>query len=140
MAKRILKFLSLWLPPVLWAAMIFKFSSGTIPSASRVFWLDFVVKKIGHIILFATLAILVYRALTGEGVNRKKAAIWAVFASVIYGISDETHQMFTQGREARFRDVIIDGFGAGIIIYLIYKYLDKLPEKVRKFLLKLDLK
>jgi VanZ family protein len=76
----------------------------------------------------------------GEGVNRKKAAIWAFFASVIYGISDEPHQMFTQGREARFRDVIIDGFGAGIIIYLIYKYLDKLPKKVRKCLLKLDLK
>jgi len=138
--KKILKSLSLWLPPFLWAAMIFKFSSGNIPSASENFWLDFIVKKIGHVILFATFAVLVYRGLIGEGVNRKKASIIAVLISFSYGITDEFHQMFTQGRESRFRDTLIDGFGAGIAMYLIYKFISRLPKNTREILFKFGVK
>lgn len=90
--------------------------------------------------LFATLAVFVYRALMGEGMDRKKAAVLAVFASFFYGISDEIHQMYTQGREAKLRDVVVDGFGAGVSIYLIYKYLEKLPERIRKNLLQIGIK
>jgi len=132
--NKILNFLGLWLPPILWAIMIFRFSSGNVPSASENYWLDFIVKKIGHVILFATLAILTYRGLLGEGVSRKKAAIWAVFISFSYGITDEFHQTFTQGREARFRDTVIDGFGAGLAIYFIYRYISVLPIKMRETL------
>lgn len=138
--RKILKFLNLWLPPVLWAAMIFKFSSGNVPSASSDYWIDFVVKKAGHLLLFATLAIFIYRALLGEGMDRKKAAILAVVTSLFYGISDEIHQMYTQGREARIRDVVIDGVGAGIIILSLYKYISKFPENLRKKLLKIGIK
>lgn len=91
-------------------------------------------------ILFATLAVLSYRAMIGEGVNRKKAAIWSVVISFTYGISDEIHQMFTQGREARFRDTVIDGFGAGIAMYLIYRFISKLPEKTQKIIGKIGIK
>lgn len=140
MKKKILKFISLWIPVILWAVMIFRFSSGTIPSASENFWLDFIVKKIGHIILFATLAVLSYRAMVGEGVGRKKAAIFAVIISFSYGISDEVHQMFTQGREARFRDTIIDGFGAGLAMYLIYKYISKLSKRAQEIISKFGIK
>ncbi len=139
-AKKILKFLSLWLPPVLWAAMIFKFSSGIVPSASQVYWQDFIVKKIGHVILFAVLAILVYRGLIGQGVGRKKAAISAVLISFMYGVSDEVHQMFTQGRESRFRDTLFDGIGASLAMYLIYKFSFAFPRKVRETLLKIGIK
>ena len=140
MAKKVLRFLSLWLPPFLWAAMIFKFSSGTVPPMSRVYWQDFVVKKVGHMILFATLAVLTYRGLVGRGMDRKKAAILAVAVSFAYGVSDEVHQMFTQGREARFRDTVIDGVGAGIAMYLVYKYVPALPAKMRETLSKIGIK
>lgn len=133
--KKIIRFLDLWLPPILWAVLIFKFSSGTVPVASPVYWQDFAVKKTGHVLLFGALAILVYRALIGEGVSRKKAAIWAVVIAFLYGGTDEYHQMFTQGREARVRDVFIDGAGAGIIIFIIYKFFSKFPKKFQKFLL-----
>jgi hypothetical protein len=133
--KKIIKFLNLWLPPVLWAALIFKFSSGTVPVASPVFWQDFAVKKTGHVLLFGALAVLIYRGLIGQGLSRKKAAIWAVVGAFLYGATDEYHQMFTQGREARVRDVFIDGVGAGIIIYIIYRYLPRFPKKFQKFLL-----
>lgn len=120
--------------------MIYKFSSGSIPKASESYWLDFVIKKVGHIILFATLAILNYRALVGAGVERKKAAIWSVVASFLYGVSDEIHQMFTQGREAKPRDVVIDGVGAGLAIYIIYRYVSKLPKGLRDLLVKVGIK
>jgi VanZ family protein len=132
---KIIKFLNLWLPVVLWAGLIFKFSSGTIPSASSIYWQDFAVKKTGHVLLFGALAVLIYRGLLGEGVNRKKAAIWAVFTAFFYGATDEFHQMFTQGRESRVRDIFIDGIGAGIVIYVIYQFLPKLPKKIQTFLL-----
>ena len=110
--KKILKFLNLWLPVILWAALIFKFSTGTIPVASTVVWQDFLVKKAGHVLLFGALSLLIYRGLIGEGISRSKAAIYAVILAFFYGGTDEFHQMFTQGREARVRDVFIDGIGA----------------------------
>ena len=140
MKSKVLKFISLWLPPLLWAAMIFKFSSGNIPSASDNFWLDFIIKKIGHIILFATLAVLIYRALIGEGVSRKKAAIYAVVTSFLYGVGDEFHQMFTQGREAKFRDTLIDGVGASLAMFLIYRFISILPKSVREMLAEIGIK
>lgn len=134
MLKKIFRFLGFWLPPLLWAAMIFKFSSGSVPSASDNFWLDFIIKKTGHIILFASLAALIYRGFIGYGMDRKKAAILSVVFSFLYGVSDEFHQMFTQGREAKPRDVVIDGFGASITMFLFYKYADKLPKRLTNFL------
>jgi len=91
-------------------------------------------------ILFATLAILVYRGLIGQGVGRKKAAILAVLISFMYGVSDEVHQMFTQGRESRFRDTVIDGVGAGIATYLVYKFISVLPKGLRETLSKIGIK
>lgn len=137
--KTILKFLNLWLPVILWAFLIFKFSSGTIPVASSIFWQDFAVKKTGHILLFGMLALLTYRGLIGEGLNRKKAAILAILIAFLYGASDEYHQMYTQGREARIRDVIIDGLGATVLTYFIYQFLPRLPKKVQHFLLQFDI-
>jgi hypothetical protein len=138
--NKTLRFLSLWLPSVLWAALIFKFSSGSVPSASQVYWQDFIAKKIGHFILFAILSVFVYRGLIGEGVNRKKAAILAVAVAFLYGASDEMHQMFTQGREARIRDVLIDGLGAAATIFLIYKYFPRFPKSLRETLLNIGIK
>jgi len=136
----ILKFLSLWLPPILWAGLIFKFSSGMVPIASPIYWQDFAFKKMGHVLLFGALAILVYRALVGLGLSRRKAAIWAVGVTFLYGATDEFHQMFTQGREARVRDAFIDGIGAAVVIYFIYWFLPRLPKKFQLFLLQFGIR
>jgi VanZ family protein len=120
--------------------MIFKFSSGTVPMASQSFWLDFFIKKAGHVIIFATLAILIYRALIGGGIDRKKAAIYSVVIAFLYGISDEFHQSFTQGRGSKFRDTIIDGMGAGVAIFIIYRFVYRLPKRLCEILLKIGIK
>jgi len=137
--RKILKFLNLWLPVILWAAIIFKFSSGTVPQVSTLFWPNFTFMKSAHAFFFGALAILIYRGLIGEGISRKKAAIYAVIFAFFYGGTDELHQMFTQGREARVRDIFIDGIGAGIVMYLIYQFLPKLPKKFQLFLLELGI-
>lgn len=137
--KKIWKIIDLWLPPVFWALVIFKFSSGSVPKASESFWVDFVIKKIGHIILFATLAVLIYRGLIGSGIKRGKAAIIALIFSLFYGISDEFHQIYTQGREARVRDVIIDGIGSGLTLFLVNKFFARFPKRVRDILMSIGI-
>ena len=136
---KIWKLVDLWLPPVFWALVIFKFSSGSVPKASESFWIDFIIKKIGHIILFATLAVLVYRGLTGSGIGRVKAAILALIFAAIYGISDEVHQIYTQGREARVRDVVIDIFGSGTVLFVINKFISRFPKRMRDILLSIGI-
>jgi VanZ family protein len=138
--NKILKFIELWLPVILWALLIFKFSSGTIPVASTVYWQDFTIKKTGHVLLFGALALLIYRGLIGEGISRKKAALYAAIFAFFYGGTDEFHQMFTQGREARVRDIFIDGGGAFVITYFVYWFLPKFPKKIQTFLLELGIK
>lgn len=139
MKSVVLKKLSLWLPPLIWSFLIFRFSSGTIPVASTVFWQDFTVKKIGHVLLFGFLAIFIYRALRGEGVSGKNAVIWAIIISTLYGATDEYHQLFTQGREGNVRDVFIDGIGAAVFTFLTYYLLPKLPKKLKIYSEKLGL-
>lgn len=128
MQKGVLKFLRLWLPVIVWAALIFKLSGGTVPVASPVFWQDFAAKKSAHVLFYAILAVLVYRGLRGEGVERKKAVIWSIIISTFYGATDEFHQFFTQSREARIRDVGFDGLGASCAMFLIYKYFGKIDD------------
>jgi hypothetical protein len=138
-SRIVIRQLSAWLPVMLWAALIFKFSSGSVPLASTDYWTDFAVKKTGHVILFGAMALLIYRALLINGVSTKTAAIAAAVLSMIYGASDEFHQMYTQGREARVRDVIIDGLGAGLVTSVLYYLPSNLNSEMKKILIKLNL-
>lgn len=131
--------IGLWLPVFLWAALIFHFSSGKVFVASTVYWQDFTVKKIGHVLLFGFLAVLIFRALRGSGMSRKKAAIWAILLAFFYGGTDEYHQMFTQGRESRIRDVFIDGLGAAAFILVVYQLFPKADKESKKLFEKLNL-
>lgn len=124
MEKRFRHFFIYYLPPILWMALIFKLSSGTVPSTSSVYWQDFVAKKTAHFLFFGFLAVLIYRALRGSGVNAKKALIYAIIFATFYGATDEFHQSFTQGREARLRDIGFDGLGSIIITSLVHKVLE----------------
>jgi VanZ family protein len=137
--SKIAKQINAWLPVILWAALIFRFSSGTIPLASAVHWQDFLVKKTGHILLFGALAVLIYRGLRMEGVSRKRSAIYAVISAILYGATDEYHQMYTQGRESHMRDVFIDGGGATLIILALYYLPPKLSVKMHSVFHKFNL-
>lgn len=93
-----------WAPLFLWMAAIFIVSnqpSGALPAYGP--W-DVVVKKGGHFLAYALLALLARYA----GLRAPAALLLAV----AYAISDEFHQLFVPGRNGSVADVVIDGLGA----------------------------
>ena len=97
--------LSLWLPVVLWAGVIFALSA--IPSLSSGLgtW-DTVLRKCAHTLEYAILGALLLRALGRETP--------AFLAGVAYAATDELHQHFVHGRHASPVDVAIDSVGLAI--------------------------
>jgi VanZ family protein len=94
---------SRWLPVLVWAAVIFAFSS--IPSLNSGLggW-DYVLRKCAHMTEYAILAILLVRATASYA--------WAFPLAVAYAATDELHQHFVRGRHASPLDVAIDAVGA----------------------------
>ena len=129
-----MKLLKYWLPPILWGLIIFSFSSLQVGSSNEIYWKDFVIKKTAHIVEYAILAVLLYRAMIGSDIEKKKAIIFAILIVSLYGFTDEFHQSFTPGREPRIRDVIIDTIGGALGVLTFCKVLEKYPKWKEKFL------
>jgi len=67
-----------------------------------------------HTLAYLGLAIVVVRALAG-GLPRRigpRIVVLSVCLVVLYGMSDELHQMFVAGRTASFDDLVADAIGA----------------------------
>src|SRR5205085_2601863 len=101
--------LGLWLPPVLYMALIFHLSSESdpLPTLTSHVW-----DKALHCIEYGALGLLLYRALLGEGIGWRAALALAFLATSVYGASDELHQLFTPGRSFDVRDWLADTLGA----------------------------
>jgi len=127
-----MNFVRFWLPPILWAVIIFLFSSHPTGTASNVDWQDFSIKKFAHMVEYAVLTVLVYRAFINSKVNQKRSLIVAFLFAVFYGMSDEIHQSFTPGREPTVRDVVFDTIGASVATIFVWKYLAKVPKRLRR--------
>ncbi len=101
---------SMWLPVLLWASVIFGLSS--IPSLSTGLgtW-DLVLRKGAHITEYAVLGALLLRAVSRE--------LPALLAGLAYAATDEIHQHFVPGRAGRPLDVGIDAIGLviGIVLF-----------------------
>jgi VanZ family protein len=102
--------LSLWLPVVAWAALIFGLSSIPALSTGLGTW-DTILRKLAHTAEFAVLAALLWRALRSE--------VAALVVAVAYAATDELHQTFVRGRHGSPVDVAIDGVGAAIGLVLV---------------------
>ncbi len=103
--------LTIWLPVLIWAAVIFTLSS--IPSLSTGLgtW-DTILRKGAHLTEYAVLGGLLYRALGREPL--------ALAVGIAYAATDELHQYFVRGRHASPVDVAIDAVGvaAGMLLWL----------------------
>lgn len=134
------KAIRLWFPVLVWTFIIFLFSSQPTGEVSEIHWKDFVVKKTAHIVEYAILSLFLYRALKGSGIAKRKAGLYSIICSILYGLSDEFHQSFTPGRDPKLRDVLFDTTGAVSAIYFIWKWLpqrqksNKLFSMVYKFI------
>ena len=96
---------SRWLPVVIWAAVIFAFSSVPSLNSGLGTW-DTILRKGAHMTEFAILALLLVRA-TGS-------LAWACGLALAYAASDEVHQLFVRGRHGSPVDVAIDAAGIAI--------------------------
>ena len=105
------RLLTVWLPVVAWAAVIFTLSA--IPSLSTGLgtW-DTILRKGAHVTEYAVLGALLYRALGREAL--------ALAAGITYAATDELHQHFVRGRHASPVDVAIDAVGValGMLLWL----------------------
>jgi VanZ family protein len=111
------RLVSLWLPVVAWAALIFTFSSIPDLSTGLGTW-DLVLRKLAHATEYAILGALLLRALGRD------AAAFA--AGVAYAATDEIHQHFVEGRHAAVLDVVIDAAGVAAGILVMGAALDRL--------------
>ncbi len=109
-AVRLPRPLVVWLPAVVWAAVIFAASAVPSLNSGLGTW-DTVLRKGAHMTEYAVLAVLLWRA-----VGRELPALALASA---YAVTDEVHQTFVAGRHGSPIDWGIDTVGALIGLGLL---------------------
>ena len=120
-----------WAPVVIWAAVIFTFSTGWFTSDNTeaiatpfLHWLfpsltpdtlsfiHHIIRKCGHLTEYFIFSLLVLRAIrAGRPGMRLAWALAAIGIVAAYASSDEFHQSFVPGRSASIYDVMLDTTG-----------------------------
>lgn len=130
-----------WLPPILWMAAIFSFSTDAfsgehtgslffnifhaiIPSLTPEQFqpIHFLIRKAAHFTEYGILGFLLFRAFRGNS-DLRWAWRWAIYAWLIlaaYALSDEFHQSFTHHRTSSIYDSLIDTAGGTAALLLIW--------------------
>jgi VanZ family protein len=128
-----IKRITIWLPPIAWAAVIFAFSGGPFSgertggivepllrsffpwlSDTAIHIIHLSIRKLGHLAEYFVLGLLVMRSLRKQyrpTLSRRHAVI-AMALTSLYAMSDELHQALVPGRSASVVDVVIDVIGA----------------------------
>lgn len=130
-----------WLPPFLWMAAIFIFSTDLFSSgntggivAKIIRWIypmiseenlqtvHFLVRKAGHFTVYAVLAMLLIRAFrAGAELRwRRQWALFSFFIVGIYALLDEYHQTFTTSRSGSIWDSLIDLTGGACMLLVLW--------------------
>ena len=116
----------IWLPPLLYAGLIFHFSSESqpMPALTASVW-----DKTLHAIEYAGLALLLCRAWRLEGAAWPLAMLLGVVVASAYAATDEGHQWFVRLRDANALDWLADTVGAAFgvtIMWLVSPLMDRL--------------
>jgi VanZ family protein len=103
-----------WLLAACWMGGIFYLSQQSSPLAASPSELE---SNVAHVVLYGTLAALLYWAVRSSAAGDEAGQHSIVFAfafalAVLYGVSDELHQAFVPGRTASRMDVAFDAIGA----------------------------
>jgi VanZ family protein len=78
---------------------------------------SFIVRKAAHFLEFAGLAVLVFNGLHSS--FRKFRPFTALVITAAYGVTDEIHQIFVEGRACRFFDWLVDCSGAASALIFV---------------------
>ena len=118
------KIISLWLPVLVWEALIFYLSGIPGLELTHEPVANFISRKSAHLAEYAILFILFKRALKGR--------VWVAFTlTLLSAVSDELHQSFVPLRTAKVSDLAFDGVGAYLGIILA-PYFENVKNKFRK--------
>lgn len=134
-----------YLPPLIWAGLIFYLSSLPDLKSDLPNLLDLIIRKIAHMLEFGILVILLLRMFLikeGKPIDLKKSLITektllkevfaaALILSLLYSFTDEFHQTFVFGRNGSIWDVLIDAIGivAGIYFFVRWRLSRDNPNK-----------
>lgn len=81
--------------------------------ASELQAVHMVLRKLAHVLEYAVLALLWYRALHKVGGRSPRTAAWvALSICLVCSFADEAHQSMLPSRHGSVRDLVIDAFGA----------------------------
>jgi len=129
-----------WIPVVVWMMLLFVASGDAMsPEHTSRFlvpflrWIapgltpetvaaiQFLVRKTAHLMDYAILAALLWRAFRNDQRSFWKTAALAFAVTGVYAALDEVHQSFVPSRTGSARDVLIDCVGAliGLMICLL---------------------
>ncbi len=81
-----------------------------------------IVRKSAHFIEYLILGVLIINVLKDYAKINKRMILFALMFCFLYAISDELHQLFSDGRTCKILDIFIDTSGSfmGILIYNIF--------------------
>lgn len=123
MRLRLTTLLRKWLPVVLWTAIILSAANDQFSDEQTAGWLErtfgvamprvanVVIRKSGHVLAYAILALLAWRA------HRRLAVAIAIVIGV--AITDETMQAVTITREGSPFDVLLDTCGGALALAVV---------------------
>lgn len=90
------------------------------------------IRKAAHFCEFALLSFLLTNAVFAS-FNKKNAGLFAFPAACFYAVTDELHQLFSDGRACSVKDMLIDSSGAflGAILFsfIILLYIKQIERK-----------
>ncbi len=116
-----------WGPVVLYAGFIFYLSSqSSFPDTLPTF-----VEKLGdkahHMMAYGLFGLLWYRAFRWSAGPRsaRRAALLAIVAATVYGVTDEMHQSFVPLRDADPWDVVADTAGAAVAVFAMDRWVSR---------------
>ncbi len=104
-----------WGPSLLMMLGIFALSAQPASRLPEFGWIDYLVKKSGHVIGYGMLSLANW-----HGFRWERRRIWVAWLlAVLYAITDEIHQAFVPGRHPSLFDVLVfDGGGAALALFL----------------------
>lgn len=119
--RRFLYVIYYWLPPLVWMGMIFYMSSQKSIAVTTNVVADFITFKTLHMVEYAFLFFLLYRAFHSlSHLPKIFYSLSALSIAMLYSITDELHQLSIPSRNGRLRDILFDLAGM-LIMYGIIK-------------------
>lgn len=120
MKEKTFIFFKYYFPVLLWAGVIFYFSSipGLRYSSNNVE--EVILRKGAHFTEYSILALLIFRIFFRyHNFSFAKATLGAFFVSGLFAVSDEFHQTFVAGRSGEIHDVFYDTLSIALILELM---------------------